>query len=106
MENLVGQHLIKKSYQNPLLEIYYWKNRRGQEVDFVLKSQEKVKQLIQVCYSLSDPETKNREINSLLNASKELNCNDLVVITLDYEGEEKVKEKKIKFIPLWKWLLE
>ncbi len=43
LENLVAQHLIKRSYQNPLLEIYYWKNRRGQEVDFVLKNQEKVK---------------------------------------------------------------
>jgi len=106
MENLVAQHLIKISCQNPLLGIYYWKNKRGQEVDFVLKSQKKVKQLIQACYNLSDPETKNREIDSLLNAGKELNCNNLLVVTSDYEGEEKIDGEKIKFIPLWKWLLK
>jgi len=106
MENLVAQSLIKESYQHHLLEIYYWKDNRAREVDFVLKHQEKIKQLIQVCYDLYDPETKNREINSLLKASKELKCNDLFIITSDYEGEEKVKGKKIKFIPLWKWLLK
>jgi len=24
----------------------------------------------------------------------------------DYEAEEKIKGKKIKFVPLWKWLME
>jgi acid stress-induced BolA-like protein IbaG/YrbA len=28
------------------------------------------------------------------------------VITEDFEGEEKVKGKKILYRPLWKWLLE
>jgi hypothetical protein len=44
-------------------------------------------------------------IDNLLIASKELHCNNLLVITRDYEAEEKIKGKKIKFIPLWKWLL-
>jgi hypothetical protein len=50
-------------------------------------------------------ENKEREVKSLLQASKELKCNDLLVITDDHEGEEMIKRKKIKFIPLWKWLL-
>jgi len=42
----------------------------------------------------------------LIKASEELKCNDLFVITGDYEKEEKIENKNIKFIPLWKWLLE
>ena len=42
----------------------------------------------------------------LLKASKELKCNNLLIITEDKEGEEVIEKKKIKFIPLWKWLLE
>jgi len=32
--------------------------------------------------------------------------NNLAVITWEYEGEEKFKKKIIKFIPLWRWLVE
>ncbi|MCX6821388.1 MAG: hypothetical protein NTW30_01285 [Candidatus Aenigmarchaeota archaeon] len=42
----------------------------------------------------------------MLKVSKELKCNDLLVITWDHEDEEVFNNKKIKFIPLWKWLLE
>ncbi len=73
---------------------------------FVLKHATKIDKLIQVCYNISDINTKEREIKSLLIASEELNCNNLEIITWDYEAEEKYKDKTIKFIPLWKWLLE
>jgi hypothetical protein len=86
-------------------EVYYWKNPQHEEVDFVIKEGAGVKQLIQVCYDISDYETKKRELNALIKASKELKCRDLLVITEDYEDTEKVKNKEIKFVPLWKWLL-
>ena len=91
-------------------EIYYWKNPQQEEVDFVVKKDRKVNQLIQVCYDISDIKAKEREIRALLKASKELRCRNLLVITDDYEGEEKIEwfgiKRKIKFIPLWKWLLD
>jgi len=102
MENTVFLELERR--KNPLQEIFYYRNQQ-QEVDFVLKEGKKVKQIIQVCYDISDYETKEREIKALLKASDELNCNNLLVITEDYEAEEKFKGKKIKFVPLWKWLL-
>ncbi|MEW6618963.1 MAG: hypothetical protein AB1422_06390 [bacterium] len=37
---------------------------------------------------------------------KELNLKQGFVITEDYEAEEDVEDKKINYIPLWKWLLE
>src|SRR3989338_5930294 len=77
-------------------DIYYWKDREGKEVDFVIKDEQKPKHLIQVCYDVSDIDTKDREISALLKASKELRCNDLLIITNDYESEEKHKSKKIR----------
>ena len=92
--------------ENANIEMYYWKNIKHEEVDFVLKEGLKVKQLIQVCYNLEDIKTKERELKALLKCSKELRCNNLIVLNENYEKEEKVENKNIKFIPLWKWLLE
>lgn len=106
LENVVAIELLrKKHYFDPQSEIYYYKTASGKEVDFVIKEGVKVKQLIQVCYDIEDFNTKDREIKSLLGASEELKCSDLLVITWDYEGEETVDRKKLKYVPLWKWLL-
>jgi len=102
-ENLVAIELLTRMSFNPSLSIYYWKNIQQEEVDFVIK-EGKVKELIQVCYNLDN--SKEREIKALLKASKELKCNNLNVITEDKESIEKISNKKIKFIPLWKWLLK
>ena len=79
-------------------------------MDFIIKNDSKVEQLIQVCYDITDPDTKKREIKALLKASKDLKCNNLLVINQEYSGEESLEwfgiKRKIKFIPLWKWLLE
>lgn len=79
-------------------------------MDFVTKEGTKIKQLIQICYNVSDNETKNREIRALLKAGEELKCKNLLIITSDKESKENVKwfgiKGKINFVPLWKWLLE
>jgi len=105
-ENAVFLKLKKKSFDNYLINIFYWKNIQHEEVDFVIKEGIKVIQLIQACYSIENVEIKKREIKALIKASNELKCNDLFIITKSYENEEKIDNKKIKFIPLWKWLLE
>ena len=101
MENLVAIELKRRGE-----EIYYWRDYSGREVDFVVKEGVKVKQLIQVCYDIEDVSTKNRELRALIKAGKELKCKNLKVITWDYEGREEFKNKKINFIPLWRYLLE
>ncbi|MCX6556816.1 MAG: ATP-binding protein [Candidatus Aminicenantes bacterium] len=105
-ENTVAVELLRqKFYANSDLEIYYWKNVRQQEVDFVVKSGKKVRQLIQSSYSLGDFQTREREIRALLKAADELHCQDLMIITADEEKTEKHGGYAIKIIPLWKWLL-
>ena len=105
MENIVFLELLRKTNENPLLEFFYWKDYQGREVDFVVKESLRVKQLIQVTYASARDEIDKREIRSLIKASELLKCRNLLCITWDYEAEEKFKGKRIKFIPLWKWLL-
>lgn len=101
LENVVCVEILRKKSVNQNLEFYYWKDYQQNEVDFVIKEGKKIKTLIQVCQDLSDSKTKDREIKSLLKASNALKCKNLLIITWDYEAEE----KNIKFVPLWKWLL-
>jgi len=101
MENLVAVELLRRRSINPMLEIYYWKDYQHKEVDFVLKSGLAIEQLIQVTYASSREEIKKREIKALIKAGNELQCDDLFIITWDYE----FNDNNIKFIPLWKWLI-
>ena len=104
MENLVFLSLLQKGFQ-PNRDIFYFTSNNG-EVDFVIKKGKKVLTLLQCCFDINDYQTKERELKSLIKASKALSCHDLKVITFDYQNEEHIENKKIKFIPLWKWLLD
>jgi hypothetical protein len=87
------------------LELYYWKDYQHREVDFIIKKETKVEQLIQVTAASEKNEIEKREYNSLLKASEELRCKNLLMITWDYEAKEIIDGKQIVSIPLWKWLL-
>jgi predicted AAA+ superfamily ATPase len=104
-ENLVFLELIQEHFKNPLVEVYYWKDYSGREVDFVVKSGLEVKQLIQVCWNVEDEKTKEREVTALLKAMDEFKLKEGLVITEDYEDKEARNEKIITYKPLWKWLL-
>jgi predicted AAA+ superfamily ATPase len=103
-ENCVAIELLRR-HPNLETELYYWSDRRGKEVDFVVKQGLQITQLIQVCSDIDDYETKKREISALLKASEELHCKNLLIITGDYAGTEEIKQKKIHFVPLSQWLL-
>ena len=106
IENTVLVELLRrKSYFDKSIEINYWKNERQAEVDFLLRKGKSVTSLIQVSYANDKKEIKERETKNLLSASKELHCSNLLIITWDYEAEERIKGRKIRFVPLWKWLL-
>jgi len=106
MENTVFIELLRrKLYFNPDWELYYWKDHMGREIDFVIKTAESVKQLIQVTYASGKNEIDQREIASFTIASAELKCSNILVITWDYEATMPLGDKTVTFIPLWKWLL-
>ncbi len=105
-ENVAAVELWKTHANN----LFYYKSQQGgYEVDFVIRKGYTVDQLIQVCFSLEKPETRSREFRALAAASRDLKCDNLVVLTGDYESTESFEwfgtKKTIKCIPLWKWLL-
>ena len=104
LENLVYIEL-KRRWN----EIYYYKNKK--ECDFVIKK--KVEWvwwtelgLIQVCYSLTDEETKKREIAWLVEAMKMYWLKEGLILTYDEENDISLENSlKIKIMPVWKWLI-
>lgn len=105
MENIYFLELLREKNTNPLIDIHYWKTSDGKEVDFIISKGRKIKSVIQLCYSLSDNKTKEREINSLLACLDYFKLKEGLVITKDEERIEKINGKTIKIIPLWKALL-
>ncbi len=105
-ENLVAVELFRRMSREPDLEIYYWQDYSGKEVDFVLKKGASVVELIQVCLDLEDYNVRAREFKSLVRAGRELKCSEMLVITSERNGIEKFRGKTIRLVPLWQWLLE
>lgn len=109
LENMIASELLKRGLRNGT-RMFYWKGRDGNEVDFVIQKGGKITQLIQVCWDLSQIKTREREIRSLLKASNELNCDNLLLITLDEESTEKYSWfgaiGEVVITPAWKWALE
>jgi len=99
-ENFVFVELFRRDK-----EIFYWKSKKGKEVDFLIKTGLKIDKAIQVTTTLTELKTRQREVDGLLSASQELGVKNLFILTEDEEGEEKIDKTKIKIIPLWKWLL-
>lgn len=97
LENLVAITLLR-NYGREDAVFFYNKNI---EVDFYLPDKETA---IQVCYSLSDTETFERETKALISLCKVLPCKELLVITRDEEREVELGDRKISVLPIWKWL--
>ncbi|RLB04653.1 MAG: hypothetical protein DRG50_08500, partial [Deltaproteobacteria bacterium] len=104
--NVVFLELCHRKAINPLMEIFHWQDYKKREVDFVIKEGKDVRELIQACAVIDDLNIKKRETTALLKASEEIGCDNLSVITLDYEDEEMINKKRIVFKSLWKWLIE
>ncbi len=94
LETMVFNHLKRTGDQ-----VYYF--RDNYETDFLLPDQ----LLIQVSYAIDNQQTYDREIRSLMKISQRLSVDNLLIITMDTEDEINLQDKKIKVVPVWKWLL-
>lgn len=103
LENLVFTELLKSGLE-PNRNIFYYRTKNGKEADFVVRENGTVKQIIQVTHELNDSNYE-REISALIEASKELKCGNLLLITWDQDELIREKGKEIRVVPLWKWLL-
>ena len=97
-EGKLAENLVFIELKRREKELYYWKNKG--EIDFITKDADNSLTAINVSYS---DEIDEREINSLLEFKKEFKkAKELILLTKDTEKQE----HGIKFMPLWKWLLE
>ncbi|MFH1412975.1 MAG: ATP-binding protein [bacterium] len=101
LENFVFMEL-KRKYEN----VYYGEDKNYKEIDFITTQKNKVNQLIQCSWDISNSLTKKRETDSLDKAMNEFNLKKGFVITYTFEGQEKTKNGIIYFIPAWKYFLE
>jgi len=100
LENMIFVALRRLSEK-----IYYYRTKNGKEVDFVMILSEKDRQLIQVCESLADPKTLQREISALEEAMGELNQKTGTIVTRAEEKKIAVNSGTIHVVPAWKFLL-
>ena len=76
--------------------------KRKTEVDFYVPEENL---LIQVSYSIKEPETSQREIKALTSGMKEMKSSEGYIITYDEESTITVQEGTIHVVRAWEWML-
>ncbi len=97
LENLVFIELKRRHGQ----DVYFYKDRY--EIDFYISEQ---KLLYQVSYSISDFDTRKRELKAINVAAIHFNIKKAVIITYDEEEQIESNGVQIQVLPVWKWLLQ
>ena len=103
LENMVFLELLKKGYNLKMHELFYYRSRNDKEVDFVCRKGVTIQQLIQVCYDISSPKTRKREIDSLIECAEELKINRLLIITWDQDETLEKDGYTIEVISVRNW---
>jgi len=96
LENQVAIQLRRLYGEN----VYFYHN--GVEVDFYIPD---ACLAIQVCYSMENIETRKREVNALLQMSKQAEIRKMLIITKDETDTIEEAAARIEVLPVWKWLI-
>ncbi|MCP4148488.1 MAG: ATP-binding protein [bacterium] len=96
------ENIVFTELRREMREIFYYK--RKQEVDFCFKRDGRI-ELINVTYVMDDPSTRKREITGLVEAMEYFSIDEGLLLTAETEEEIRVENKRVKVVPLWKWLL-
>lgn len=95
LENLVFLALRRQG-----LQLTYGLTEDGHEVDFVYHQGGR-QHLVQACWSVEQPRTREREIRALKAMAVDLPDATCTVVTWMDDGEE----SGVRIVPAWKWLL-
>ncbi|UJP64479.1 ATP-binding protein [Mongoliitalea daihaiensis] len=99
LENLVFLELKRQAKT-----VFYHHNKF--ECDFVIKEKNRITQAIQVCWSLYDDKTRQRELHGLLDAMAAYELKEGLILTEDESDSLTIDDKTITIMPLWLWLLK
>ncbi|MEK6952584.1 MAG: ATP-binding protein [Nanoarchaeota archaeon] len=97
LENLAAIELKRREK-----EIFYHSEKY--ECDFLIRKGNKIKEIIQVTYELNE-KNKEREVRGLIEALNKFKLREGLILTYGQEDSFEEGGKKIKVIPVWKWLL-
>lgn len=102
LENTVFLQLYR--LRTPVDRIYYYQGKG--ECDFVVQRGTEIERLIQVTWDMSNGDTRQREINGIIEAAKATGCSNLYIITAENSEEIEVEDGlTIHVLPAWRWLL-
>ncbi len=97
LENIVFVELKRRNK-----EFYYYSD--AGECDFVIKEGTRIREALQVCYSINE-ENRKREFHGLLEAMDHFKLKNGFILTQEQEEVHIIKNKKIEVMPVWKWML-
>jgi predicted AAA+ superfamily ATPase len=102
LENLVFWQLYRMYGNIYTTDIYYYQDQ-SHECDFVLYKEGGQALPIQVCWQMTDENTRQRELKSLTKACKQTDSNKGIIITLAEEESLVYQDIKVQVIAAWKW---
>ncbi len=106
------ENLVFTALRRVTADLFYYKSKAGREVDFVAHMGDNSRLLVQVCESLADPQTKQREVAALRDAMGELNLGTSVLVTRGGAGGPSAGEHiavdtgVIEVTAAWRFLLD
>jgi predicted AAA+ superfamily ATPase len=86
----------------PRGEVFYY--RGGRECDFILRQKNGTIVPVQVTWELNES-NRERELNGINEALSQFKLNSGIIFTHDTAGAITFNKKKIRLIPVWRWLL-
>jgi hypothetical protein len=101
LEDVVYIELLRRKEKDQFKEIYYYQGK--EEADFLITSNNKIVEIIQVCYELNESNFQ-REIKSIHEAMLTFSMDKGTIITME-ESPITLPDKSIKIIPFYKWSL-
>ena len=96
LETFVAVELYKRCLEKNS-ELFYFKTKGGNEVDFIIRKNTQIVQVVQVCERLHKGNYK-REIESALHAGKELDCKNVIVYVREMEVNVSEYEDRVRFV--------
>lgn len=98
LENLVHLEMRRRGK-----DVFYYDGTK--ECDFLVRKGTQIVEAFQVTLTVSDSETRKREISGLVEAMETYSLTEGVILTM--EDKETINEngKTIKILPVWEWLL-
>lgn len=108
LENVVAIELYRRM-EYDTQQLFYIRQNKSYEVDFVIVNRNKVTQLIQVTYDFTAPRAKlyNREIGGLVKGAAATGCKNLTLIMLTGEpGDVEVDGLTLHKVLARDWLLK